>query len=116
MDTIITAGLAFAGALAGSLIAPFVNWGIEKRRNTFAYRRELIKQWRADIEINYESFPQFSSSASYAAIRPHLTKEAIAKLEERVFHAGAQLGRAGDPMRHLLLDEVARIEWKWKLV
>lgn len=116
MDALITPGLAFAGALVGSLIAPLVNWGIEKRRNRIAYRRELIKQWRADIQTNYESFPQFSSSASYAAIRPHLTKEAVSKLEKPVFHSRAQLGRAGDPMRHLLLDEISRIEREWKLV
>jgi hypothetical protein len=37
------------GAIA-SLIAPWVQWAIEKRRSKLNYRQELIRKWRKEIE------------------------------------------------------------------
>jgi hypothetical protein len=41
--------LGALGAILGSVMTPWVNWGIEKRRRTQDARVELITQWRGTI-------------------------------------------------------------------
>lgn len=41
-----------AGLITGavsSLVAPWVNWGVEKRRLRFQRRRDLVSEWRAGL-------------------------------------------------------------------
>jgi hypothetical protein len=68
------AGLA-SGALV-SLVAPWVNWGVEKRRLRLMRRRELVDQWRAGL-AEAESADVFGAEAIehlvwYQSLRRHL--------------------------------------------
>jgi len=56
------AGLA-SGALA-SVVAPWVNWGIEKRRFRLQRRRELVGEWRAGL-ADAEANGLFGGGGSY---------------------------------------------------
>lgn len=125
---------ASAGAIAGlisgvigSLIAPWVQWAIEKRRNLFEYRRELIKTWRDELEnFDYEE-GNIRTTATYSAIRPHLKQEIGERLESpREVHVEVESrdgvsditisGKSPSSVKNMLLDEVARIERDWGLV
>ena len=48
-EKIIVALIGLAGGAIGSLFAPWANWGIEKRKQKLAYRRELVAKWRRMI-------------------------------------------------------------------
>jgi hypothetical protein len=106
------------GGLAG-LFSPWANWGIEKRRQKLARRRELITGWRmelipmfSDREKDWlELRPEMTASPFYASLRSHLSGKAVGMIEaERTAFAGT------DVFLRLFTSEIARIEKKWKLV
>ena len=92
MDAILTAlipaSLGLLGGVVGSLIAPWVNWGIEKRRQKLAYRRELVASWRKMIQsvtrnprdggkslvFHLERYDRFYS------LKPHLSAKALTEI------------------------------------
>jgi hypothetical protein len=104
---------------AGGLIAIYANWGIEKSRQRLARRRELITGWRMELMPMlrdrsrgwHELRPEVTASPYYASLRPHLSKEALKRLEnERLVVAG------GDFPVQDFTNEIGRIEREWKLV
>jgi hypothetical protein len=107
----------FSGAV-GSLIAPWVNWGIEKRRKQFESRSELIRQWREIIANTEFDRSTMLKNPLYGALRPLLSPEALKNIERPSTHLYSVIG--GPPIdnhdRVTLLHEVARIEREWELV
>jgi hypothetical protein len=106
------------GGLAG-FFSPWANWGIEKRRQKLARRRELITGWRlelipmlSDREKDWlELRSAMTASPFYASLRPHLSENAVKMIEaDRTAFAGT------DVFLRLFTNEIARIEQKWKLV
>ncbi|PXW67861.1 hypothetical protein BZA03_1224 [Alteromonas sp. I10] len=63
----------FAGTI-GSLIAPWVNWRIEKHRKSIEYKQDLIKDARKLVD-NADSLEAILSSSLWGFISSHLTKE-----------------------------------------
>jgi hypothetical protein len=125
------AGL-LTGAVTGtisSLIAPWANWGIEKRRLARARRVERIKEWRDGVknldweETNHGQQAYLSSEkisgdvrtkAWWATLRPEMSHDVCRQVEE--------LSEKPIPTRYgqiskLIEHEITRIERrKWKLV
>jgi hypothetical protein len=119
------AGLA-TGAL-GSVIAPWVNWGIEKQRGDRKHKRDLIASWRAGIASiddegsDVDGFPsgylaqhtsRYFRTPWYETLRPYLPEAFRANTER------SNTGPAGGSPRSLknfLADEVDRIEREWGL-
>jgi hypothetical protein len=112
---LISAALGLIGGVVGSLVAPWVQWAVEKRRNIYDYRRVLIRVWREKIEGFDYSAGSIGDTATYAAIRPLLDPEIRKKLENSrtVIIPGV---RGPHPIKQLLLDKVSRIERKWGLM
>lgn len=112
---------AATGLLAGtiaSLIAPWVHWGIEKKRNRLEARRRTIQEWREAIK-NPDLYDRnaFRLSAAYSTLRPFLSREMVKAIEDDVIHL--QLGgRGAGPNNFVpkLLDRVSELERKWKLI
>jgi hypothetical protein len=46
LSAIIGGAAGLITGIIGSLFAPWINWGIEKKRKKQDRRAELIKQWR----------------------------------------------------------------------
>ena len=42
--------IAIIGLVVGAIIGPYVNWGIEKKKQKLAYRRDLVAKWRAMLQ------------------------------------------------------------------
>lgn len=106
------------GGIAG-LFSPWANWGIEKRRQRLARRRELITGWRlelipmfSDRERDWLEVKQsVTASPFFASLRPHLSPKAIEMIyAQRTVYVGE------DIFLGLLTSEIGRIERKWKLV
>lgn len=56
MDPQVSAALVGGGAglatgVVGSLLAPWSNWGVEKRRGRLERRRQLIDEWREESAL-----------------------------------------------------------------
>jgi hypothetical protein len=111
MTLLLATILGFIAGVIGSLVAPWVHWGIEKRRQKMNYRRQLIKEWREEIDFDVADFP---NKARYSSLRPHLSKETIDAIEGN--EITIRMGRKGDVIKGLLLDDIAKIEKQWDLI
>jgi hypothetical protein len=125
------------GGIAG-LSAAFFNWGIEKRRQRLQSQRELVTDWRMNLIpmiAQPENKPmvwagerqrKVISSPYYASLRPHLSHEAIAKIEDGRINIFVDRGHhtpdtpKNDWNYHfplkIFVEEIARVEREWKLV
>ncbi|MBE5451768.1 hypothetical protein [Mycobacteroides abscessus] len=119
------AGLA-TGALS-SLIAPWANWGVERRREQLKHKRDLISSWRTGISTidatgtDSGGFPKgyqvhFTSryfhTSWYETLRPHLPEALRANTEKSNQTLGFGTPRA---LKNTLAAEVDRIEAEWDL-
>jgi hypothetical protein len=121
---------------AGGLITIWANWGIEKRKQRLQRHRELVTGWRMEL-IPMIRQPQNQpvvwagerqravlSSPFYASLRPHLSESAIQEIEDpvmRIFARPNPTARPTHDWNHhfplkIFVDEIARIEKRWKLV
>ena len=109
-------GAALISAVVTSLLAPHINWRIERKKEQLKHQRELINEWRAMASSlgNYENRRKESwtftdwlyKDKRFYSLQPYLNEEAWKNME-----INGQLV-AGE----VLLEEIARIEQKWKLI
>ncbi len=117
MSWITSAFLGLIGGVVGSLVAPWVQWAIEKRRSKFEYRRSLIEKWRAEIDAFDWVNENFGNSSIYAGMRPHMQAQVIEKFEaQRTIFVAPDDGRGENLPKQWASDEVARIEKEWDLL
>lgn len=125
MDTTLKIALvAGLGAVIGSLltvaIGPHVMWGIEKRKQKLAHRRELVAKWREmaaetskQIGVDVELY--IHSHKDYYSLLPHLKKEGVnARIE--LIRETMQTPYVITPALIYILGEIDRIEHEWDLV
>jgi hypothetical protein len=120
MDATVQVALtgAIVAALVNAIIAPRINWGIERRREDSKYKKECINAWRklvADLSEYYKIMPDtvpqikenpiefLGRSTAFYSLRPLLTPTAMSQLNT-VSH---------EHIRDVLIDEIARIEKEW---
>jgi len=113
----VIALIGLIGGVIGSIAAPWVNWGIEKRRLKHTRKMELIKEWRTFIEAFDFENQNFGNSTVYGAMRPYMEEEIIKKFEaQRTIHIPPDGGRGDQLFKQWASDQVAMIEKKWKLI
>jgi len=117
IGSVVVAFIGLIGGIMGSIFAPWVHWGIEKRRLKLAHRSELIKEWRSFIEgFDFES-QNFGNSTVYGAMRPYMDDAIVKKFEAQMtFYAKPRGGRGDQLFKQWASDQVAMIEKKWKLL
>ncbi|WP_028136326.1 hypothetical protein [Bradyrhizobium japonicum] len=109
---------------AGGILTVYGQWGIEKRRQRLQARRDLVNAWRKDLIPLLTSYPAtrggggenkyaFMDHESYSSLRPHLRPDLRTELENTVVHVN--VGGPAFP-RQAIMDEIARIERKWRLL
>src|SRR5215204_6490343 len=108
--------LGLVAGVVGSLVAPWVNWSVEKRRSRLAYRQRHISAWRKHIQTFRFHEGSFTSTSVYAQMRPHLRREVRERLEKPRTTIIPNEARGEVAEKYMLLDEVARIEKEWGLV
>jgi hypothetical protein len=119
-DKIILALIGIFGGGIGSLFAPWANWGIEKRKQKLAHRRELVAKWREMVaetskQIGVDVELYIHSHKDYFSLLPHL-KSGGAKARMKLISETMQRPYVITPALVYILEEIARIERKWDLV
>lgn len=117
MEIIVTkvlpAILGFVAGAIGSLVAPWVNWGIEKRREKRKRRQELVDSWCQYIENEFE-WSSFRNTAMFSQMKPYLSEKMVKELdpveagEKPTIHLRSPIGE--DTLTKRLLDEIAAVE------
>lgn len=123
MDPLVVSALIGGGAglvtgAIASLIAPWVHWGIEKRRTRRESRRALIADARGYVASHLFGGTTFSAKPIYSQLKPHLRHELIEMIEnyERVLDQQDDPGKFPKLFREEVLNEISRVERKWKLI
>ena len=109
--------IAVVSLLVGAIVGPYINWGIEKRKQKLAYKRELITSWRAMLADTREEgerphnkgyyWYRIEQHPSFTSLRPQLKTETCEEM--RTFEQ--------DHDCHLfLVKKVGEIEKKWELI
>jgi hypothetical protein len=131
----LVAGLGgLVGGLLSAIVAPHVNWGIEKRKQKLEYRRQLIKSWRNMItwvafeyehrteEDNRTFVEVLQNKEDFFSLRPHLSaraKDFINAAAESRAITGPETKHFANPTAPFVatfVNEIARIEKEWNLV
>lgn len=111
---------ALLGALGGTLIGPWVNWAIEGRRQRVDARRALIAGVRRTIMAEEMDMLSFRQTDVYAQLRPFLSPDTRSAMErpsnQITIQIGGGRGEGVNNYRPQLLDELAKLEKKWKLI
>jgi hypothetical protein len=120
LNKILPALIGFIAGALGSIVAPWVNWGIEKKREKLKYKREMIKSWREFINLNSD-WDNFRDTAVFSEMKPFLSQYLISEIDPPDFEDGkvvinlrSPIGR--DSLKARLLEEITRLELKWKLL
>lgn len=122
MDIIIPAIVGLVTGAIGSLIAPWVNWGIEKRKIRIKNREKLLEDSRNYINTNEFNTKEFLRTTYYSQLRPEFTKEFVNDVEKILSHnatVSLHLGGRDSGINNYkahLLDEISVIEKKWNLI
>jgi hypothetical protein len=98
----------------GSLIAPWINWGVEKRRRKHEARRNFIEEARNAV-VTTEDARDFRERAIYSQLKPYLSKDSLD------FLTTPNVMRVEIPGNLLtyhtpVLEDISRLEAKWDLL
>jgi len=115
-EKVLAAILGLAGGTVATFLAPWIQWGIERRRIRMAVRREKVERWRAAVnriakEDEWtepgERMYVFINDSEFLSLMPSLSQ-----------HAVDQVG-SEDVLDHDLIQtlfaEIDRIERNWGL-
>jgi hypothetical protein len=80
LKTALPAFLGFIGGVIGSLVAPWVHWGIEKKKQGLAAQRELIATARRLVEAAQDK-AAFIETAIYSQLRSVLSERMRKEIE-----------------------------------
>jgi hypothetical protein len=80
-SAIIAALVGLVTGAAGSLVAPWVGWGIEKRRKLVERRINLFEYWKSVLSRSDFDCGMLLSDPNWGALRPLLTADALKQIE-----------------------------------
>lgn len=119
MDLILPAIIGLVAGTIGSLVAPWVNWGIEKQREKRKRREKFIDSWHIFIEDEFD-LDTFRESAVFSQMKPYLSEEIIKKIDPlgvniqgAIVFIKSSIGE--DTIKKQLLDVITETEKKWDL-
>lgn len=117
INIIIAGTVGLITGAVGSLIGPWVKWGVEKRRKRFERRSKLIHQWH-DI-LSDEEFERriLLNDPSYGPLRDLLSEKVRKEIERGASDIIVNIDSPTNNYdRDQVLREIARIEKLWGLI
>lgn len=124
LSQIITPAIVSAAVAGGvSLVAPWITWGVDQRRERQKARQETISQVREILKAPPDC-NTFARLPIYFQIKPYLDPKTINAVEGAFNEHGTAVIRLtrGGPYRganqyaHLVLADISALERKWKLL
>lgn len=118
VDNIIAAVLGLISGVVGSLIAPWVQWGIEKRQTRRAARYQLIHEARTYVMSKQFGIVQYTKKDHYYTLQQEFSKKAVVQFDKLLEQTtkGQNVALSRESARELVLKEICRTEKKWFLI
>ena len=109
MGMIISAIIGLICGAIGSLIAPWVNWGIEKKKIRLEQRKIMLQHVRGELNKYNWNIVNFKYSVEYSMVKEYLDID-IAKLID-----DCKSGIDSE-LKNEILNNITRIQHKWGLI
>jgi hypothetical protein len=110
--------IAIVSVIVGAILGPYINWGIEKKRQKLSYRRDLVAKWRAMLQEvaqekadNNTTRLRLESHRDFYSFLPHLNERSTPIDNALLDKFSPELS----PLITHLVNEVERIEREWDL-
>jgi len=108
---IISAIIGLIAGAIGSLIAPWVNWGIEKKKIRLEQRKIMLQYVQGELNAYDCYIVRFKNSLAYSKVKRYLDIDIdIAKLIDDCD------GGNDSELKNKILDNITRIQHKWGLI
>uniref|UniRef100_UPI003F830138 hypothetical protein n=1 Tax=Thalassotalea sp. PLHSN55 TaxID=3435888 RepID=UPI003F830138 len=116
IGTVVVALIGLISGAIGSLFAPWINWGIEKKRKAIEYKQSRIKDARELLD-KADSLEIILSSSIWGFIQTNLTQqEAHSVSSGRVIHGTDHNCMTELHMRKQIISRMlSRLEKEWEL-
>lgn len=114
---------AVTGAIA-SLIAPWANWGVEKKKKKLFWRKGFINECKRVIEEGRFNPDTFRETSYYSNLKTHLNDSLQKEIDEKRYTPGkvmspeqrGELTMKEFVIKKKLLDEINLLEERWGLL
>ena len=113
--------IAVVSLVVGAIVGPYVNWGIEKRKQKQADRRELIAKWRKMVyQLHQNGYHDITiwkiltNQPDWTSLKPHVSPELLARMED--LWRDQCTWEVITELLDKLSDDIACIEKRWKFV
>ena len=114
---ILTSFIAIISAIIGSLVTPWVKWGIEKRKKRFEYRILVLNELKKIADKNEFNRIEFINSPYYQSIRNKFSEQLRKTIERPLNSIIIYTGdNAIYAEKEMILSQIASIEKKWKII
>ncbi len=119
-DIVVVAIIGLISGSIGSLVAPWAQFGVEKYKLRLENRKKFIDNCREEIQKDEFDIVEFINTPLYSQLRVELAqnlREELSKVssDKVVIQLGGR-GEGANNYKPKLLDELAYIENKWKLL
>jgi hypothetical protein len=115
-NAIIVAAISFASAALGALFAPWGQWYVESRKIRAENRKTKLKEWRAQINERLTDGTRVIDALSLNELHPHLSRNTQRELLLRWPDGIPKSHEDALFLKDLLLQEIAKLEKKWRLI
>jgi hypothetical protein len=116
LNIALPALLGLISGIVGSLIAPWVHWGIEKRKLRFLSRKKLLEEARNFLNTAPEK-RIFRETVIYSQIRQFLNKRTVGIIEgDALYIQKGGRGSGVDNYARHVLDDLLILEKNWNLL
>ncbi len=114
---------AIVGAVA-SLVAPWANWGVDKKKKKLLWRKGFINECKKVINKTHFRPERFRASSLYSSLRPNVSIKLQKEMEEERRIPGRiislednlEIVKKEFKIKRALLNEITIIEKKWGLL
>ena len=116
---------AATGAIA-SLIAPWANWGVEKKKKKLEWRKSFINECKRMIGKNDFDLDIFRESSCYSNLKPYLSNKLKKEIESKrkryipgkrlPLEEELEIVKQEAKIKNNLFDEITLIEKRWGLL
>jgi hypothetical protein len=115
-QAILTAIIGSGTGALESFVAPWVKWGIEKRKIKLKNRAQTINNLKSILPNEVFDRKKTVNHDNYYAIRKHLSDKSIDALETNVIRLYGSVGDSpfNCPV-NFILDDLSKLEIKWGL-
>lgn len=116
-QALLTAVIGLITGATGSLIAPWIKWGIEKRRYKYENRKQIIRELKSIATDSNFDRTKFINAPSYISVRDQFSHHALKELERPLYELRGDVGHpVFDSDKKLVIREISALEKKWNIV